>query len=407
MGYMEPTDLPIPVAACDPLEGDLLFGIEDPPDALRVKYNYEEPQGDGAYHLEKDAAATRHQLDRLARDIQTHVPAKFGPRFGRFIARAQAAMQLGINKQQMLDWFYAGRDDVDPFRIAAAGYAAEARWLATDADQPISNNEQNTKTTEFLKDRPVQETNEDSVDDLEVAEPMEPDELAFDMDDSSVANDNDSFEMSDGVGLNAGDMGMPLAASYINGDNRDYTWLGLVEADVVNPLPSSSTPKNNDLKANDEVQTNSGQEGQIVNVQPDGSFTVRLTGGTGNAQQTTYKPDALQSGEVKRKDNGSVSTIPALPAPTTGRKKVSGPLTNQSDTHKQLADLRIALQNAGVTLMFKDRHDRMVPNKPVRVSTHLGDGVLLSVTEDGYCDIRLDGEKRSDEYPAEMVHVVK
>lgn len=324
MSYYDPEELPIDVAATDPLDGDLIFGLDDKPDELRHKFNYEEPATPGRHRLEKDAATTRSQLDRLARDISPQVNG-VGPRFQRFIARTQAAMQLGVNKQQMLDWFYGGKSEVDPFRIAAAGYSAEARWFATE-DQPRQLDNSNSGrdfTPDFLRDEPTTEVEANEVSEPHI-EPAPVDELGFDLDIEPA-----DMNMNGDGGLHA-DM-LPIVAM-VNGDDRNYDWL--VMADVVKPL-SSGTP--NVLQPEDEVDTNNGQQGKVVDVKPDGTFTVNMTGGTGNSQQVTYKPDALQSGEVKRKDKGSGSTTPALPAPTAKRKQA----TSQSDTVKARQEKRM------------------------------------------------------------------
>lgn len=308
MSYYDPEELPIDVAATDPLDGDLIFGMEDKPDELRNKFNYEEPIAPGRNRINKEAAATKTQLDRLARNIQAHVPQSVGPRFARFIARTQAAMQLGVGKQQLLDWFYGGMSEVDPFRIAAAGYAAEARWFAAE-DQPrdVADDTARDFTPDFLQDQPQEEVEEALTDSPHIeAEPAGELDLDLDIEPAGESLDGDA-------GLHA-DM-LPVAAS-INGDDRDYSWLDPILADVTNPLPAvGGSPT--ELKPDDEVESNTGLQGKVVNVQPDGSFTTRWLGGTGNAQQTTYNQKALETGEVKRKDTGTVSTIPALPAPTS------------------------------------------------------------------------------------------
>ncbi|MDQ1446771.1 MAG: hypothetical protein QOI20_3235 [Acidimicrobiaceae bacterium] len=55
------------------------------------------------------------------------------------------------------------------------------------------------------------------------------------------------------------------------------------------------------------------------------------------------------------------------------------------------------------TLLFKTcplRSDRRLAYlaSPARCTTHLGAGRLVYVTEDGWCGVQLDGEKRVDEY---------
>lgn len=289
--YMEPEDLPIDVAAIDPLDGDLLFGIEDKPDELRTKFNYEQPVGEGK-NISKEARATKTQLDRLSRDIQTQVPENLGPRFSRFIARSQAAMELGVNKQDMLDWFYGGRDDVDPFRMAAAGYTAEARWLAAE-NQPRDITQEGDQTQEgfvpdFLKDQGTGET--DTVEDA--AE----ESVAFSDDSAGEGWFNDEpAQPATEAPTDSLFSGHQMAAkrAVVNGDDRDYDWL----------LPAKFAEDLNQLQPDDEVETQDGQGGKVTEVGQDGSFTVQMNDGM--AQSTTYKPDAMQNGHVKRKENPS------------------------------------------------------------------------------------------------------
>lgn len=49
--------------------------------------------------------------------------------------------------------------------------------------------------------------------------------------------------------------------------------------------------------------------------------------------------------------------------------------------------------------------DRMVayPQDEIRVDGMWGNGRLIYVTEDGWCGVRLDGEERIDEYPAQYL----
>jgi hypothetical protein len=49
--------------------------------------------------------------------------------------------------------------------------------------------------------------------------------------------------------------------------------------------------------------------------------------------------------------------------------------------------------------------DRMLayPQDEIRVDGMWGMGRLIYVTEDGWCGIRLDGETRIDEYPADQL----
>lgn len=80
--------------------------------------------------------------------------------------------------------------------------------------------------------------------------------------------------------------------------------------------------------------------------------------------------------------------------------------TLPSAHHTRLAALRAALDTAGTTTMHRDRHDRVCPATTVRVATIWGDGLLVSITEDGWAEVRLDGEHRCDEYPVEMVELI-
>ena len=75
----------------------------------------------------------------------------------------------------------------------------------------------------------------------------------------------------------------------------------------------------------------------------------------------------------------------------------------QTARHQQIGALRAAIEGASPILARRDRHERICPTTTVRVTTHLGAGRLVSVTEDGWCEVQLDGETRRDEYPVEVV----
>ncbi|HKQ66012.1 MAG TPA: hypothetical protein VJZ73_13440 [Methylomirabilota bacterium] len=79
--------------------------------------------------------------------------------------------------------------------------------------------------------------------------------------------------------------------------------------------------------------------------------------------------------------------------------------TTQTPAHKHLAAIRAALVAAGTRTVQRDRHARIEPCTPVRVTTHLGAGVLVSVTDDAWVEVQLDGETRQDEYPIELVEL--
>ena len=53
--------------------------------------------------------------------------------------------------------------------------------------------------------------------------------------------------------------------------------------------------------------------------------------------------------------------------------------------------------------MRRDRHTRIVPTRVIRVRTNLGAGRLVSLTDDAWVEVQLDGERRCDEYPVEAV----
>jgi len=66
-----------------------------------------------------------------------------------------------------------------------------------------------------------------------------------------------------------------------------------------------------------------------------------------------------------------------------------------------LLALRTALEGAPV--VRRDRHARIVPTRVIRVRTHLGAGRLVSLTDDAWVEVQLDGEDRCDEYAIEAV----
>lgn len=52
-----------------------------------------------------------------------------------------------------------------------------------------------------------------------------------------------------------------------------------------------------------------------------------------------------------------------------------------------------------------DGHRRFYPAESIEVISMWGRGKLISVTADGYAEVRLEGETRRDEYPAEHVFI--
>ena len=80
-------------------------------------------------------------------------------------------------------------------------------------------------------------------------------------------------------------------------------------------------------------------------------------------------------------------------------------LRTQTPAHTHLANLRIAMERCGLMLHNRDGHDRLQLASDLRVLTHLGAGVLVSLTDDGWCEVQLDGETRVDEYPVELVEL--
>lgn len=58
----------------------------------------------------------------------------------------------------------------------------------------------------------------------------------------------------------------------------------------------------------------------------------------------------------------------------------------------------VVLQRRGNRLLAR-------PTSPQRCVTGAGAGALLYATDDGWVGVRLDGETRADEWPAESVEV--
>lgn len=80
--------------------------------------------------------------------------------------------------------------------------------------------------------------------------------------------------------------------------------------------------------------------------------------------------------------------------------------STQTPAHKHLATLRAALVAAGTFPVQRNGHARIAPlHAVIRVLTHLGPGVLVTVTDDAWVEVRLDGETRCDEYPIELVQL--
>jgi len=204
----------------------------------------------------------------------------------------------------MLDWFYGGRDDVDPFRMAGAGYAAEARWMAEDdvTTRDITEELVEDFTPDFLQD-PSQKTQEQP----------ESDKTEETTDWSTDLDDRDNvFEMSDAphgtddmlpIAEEAEPMAMAASkTATVNGDDRDYDWL----------LPPRMAAEESMLQANDTVEMSDGQQGVVSEVNPDGSFTVDHPSGGDSRQKTTYGGEAIDSGEVKRSNPGG-SVVEPVP----------------------------------------------------------------------------------------------
>jgi hypothetical protein len=51
----------------------------------------------------------------------------------------------------------------------------------------------------------------------------------------------------------------------------------------------------------------------------------------------------------------------------------------------------------------RNGHKRFYPAAATAVTSMWGRGQLVSVTDDGWAEVQLDGETRRDEYPAEHV----
>lgn len=64
------------------------------------------------------------------------------------------------------------------------------------------------------------------------------------------------------------------------------------------------------------------------------------------------------------------------------------------------------MENIDTLIRWDRGHTRAYPLAPIRVRTDLGDGRLVSLTDDGWAEVELDGETRRDEYPAERVELL-
>lgn len=58
-------------------------------------------------------------------------------------------------------------------------------------------------------------------------------------------------------------------------------------------------------------------------------------------------------------------------------------------------------------LVPSSRGTRAYPTAPVRVTSMWGQGFLSYLTDDGYAAVLIDGETRLDEYPADMVKIIR
>lgn len=71
--------------------------------------------------------------------------------------------------------------------------------------------------------------------------------------------------------------------------------------------------------------------------------------------------------------------------------------TTAIETIETIADTRDGM------IAHRNGHKRFVPAESIRVTSMWGQGQLVSVTADGWAEVRMDGESRLDEYPAEHV----
>jgi hypothetical protein len=69
---------------------------------------------------------------------------------------------------------------------------------------------------------------------------------------------------------------------------------------------------------------------------------------------------------------------------------------------QNIAALASHLASINTLTTRTDGHIRVKPLEHVAVRTNLGPGQLLSVTDDAWCQVRLTGEARTDEYPIEL-----
>lgn len=74
--------------------------------------------------------------------------------------------------------------------------------------------------------------------------------------------------------------------------------------------------------------------------------------------------------------------------------------------------LRRAIETVGYDVVTRDGHRRIEPRAalrmqlPAHVGTHCpSQGILISVTEDGWLELQLDGETRRDEYLPSQVEL--
>jgi len=73
------------------------------------------------------------------------------------------------------------------------------------------------------------------------------------------------------------------------------------------------------------------------------------------------------------------------------------------NTNTAIANIETFSADHSGLLANRNGHNRFYPAEATPVTSMWGRGQLVSVTEDGWAEVQLEGETRRDEYPAEHV----
>lgn len=295
--YRNVDELPVPFAAIDPLDSELLFG-DSKPDELRTRRN-EAPTKDKK-GFEVEASVTRAALDRMAKEVEAELP-QHSRNLRRYIARLKAAEALGMSSEELHSMFYGGKKMVDPIRLSALGYEPEARFIdepAASVDQPeVDQSKEEELEGELDADVPKEEGGSDEL-------PAQPD-------DDPAAKEEPDAEASEDEPEEPAEK----EAVFQGKDVSRYDWLNELTAEVIDPSAQPTTDPQTGLKQGDQVNMG-GESGQVTQVDPDGKAKAQFS--SGSLPEVTFDQQAVDNGTIKR------STKTAAVTPTADQVHIAG-----------------------------------------------------------------------------------